>query len=243
MTRIDAFSPQERESIKKEIKQEIRSEDRRRRLMGCGGLLLIVLLAVGIPAFYVASQLAKTGFYDVPLLSRSLYKPSVPERTVVPLVGSKPDDIYRVLGTKVQYEAQTSQATFPVTESELTTIVQHSVASAPPKSLPFPVRTVQVAIDPDKIEIYVISPQKNRDATVRIRVKPYVKGGELRADVIEIQIGSLILPQKIGDLLFSAFGALVTDSVSTAVSNVGRLVNIELDQGVVRFVIVPSITK
>lgn len=239
MSRIDAFSPQERESIKKEIKQEIRREERRRRLIGCGGLLLVVLLLIGVPALYVASLLAKTGFYDVPVLSKSLYKPSEPERTVVPLYGSKPDDIYRVLGTKVRYEPQTSQATFPVSESEITTIVQHSVAAAPPNTLPFPVRTVQVAIDPDKIEIYAISPQKNRDATVRIRFRPSVKGGELRADVQEIAIGSLVLPKKIGEMLFAAFGALVTDSVSTAVANVGRLVNIELDQGVVRFVIVP----
>lgn len=240
MTRIDAFSPQERESIKKEIKQEIRSEERRRRLIGCGGLILVVLLIVGIPALYVASLLAKTGFYDVPVLSRALYKPSSPERTVVPLYGSTPDDIYRVLGTKIKYEPQTSQATFPVSESELTTLVQHSVAGARPNTLPFPVRTVQVAIDPDKIEIYVISPQKNRDATVRIRFRPYVKGGELRAEVQEIAIGSLVLPKKIGELLFAAFGTLVTDSASTAISNVGRLVNIELDQGIVRFVIVPS---
>lgn len=241
MSRIDAFSPQERESIKKEIKQEIRKEDRRRRLIGCGGLVLVVLLVVGLPSLYVAGMLAKTGFYDIPVLSRSLYKPSMPERDVVPLYGSKPDDIYRVLGTKVRYEAQTSQATFPVTESELTTIVQHSVASAPPNALPFPVKSVQVAIDPDKVEIYAISPQKNRDATVRIRFRPSVKGGELRADVEEIAIGSLVLPKKIGELAFAAFGALVTDSVSTAISNVGRLVNIELDQGVIRFVVVPNV--
>ncbi len=240
MTRFDAFSPQERETIKKEIKQEIRSEDKRKRLIGCSVLFIVIVLAIGMPTLYVAAQFAKSGFFDVPVLSRSLYKPSEPVRAVIPLVGSKPEDIYRVLGTKVKYEPQTSQATFSVSESELTTLVQHSVASAPPNVLPFPIRTIQVAIDPDAVEIFAISPQKNRDATVRVRFKPTVKNGDLRADVAEIKIGSLVVPQKIGQLLFSAFSTLVTDSVTTAVANVGRLVDIGLDQGTARFVIVPT---
>ncbi|MEY4744155.1 MAG: hypothetical protein RL272_100 [Candidatus Parcubacteria bacterium] len=240
MTRIDAFSPQERESIKQEIKQEIKRDERRSKMLGCGGCLFAVILAVGIPTAYVASRLAKTGFFDVPLMSRSLYRPTVPERTVLPLVGSKPDDIYRVLGTKVKYDPQTSLATIPVSEAELTTLVQHAVATAPANALPFPIRTIQVAVDPDVIEIYAVSPQKNRDASVRVRFRPYVKGGELRADVGEIAIGSLVLPKKVGDFLFATFGTFVIDAATGAIANVGQLMNIGLDQGVVKFMIVPA---
>lgn len=240
MTRIDAFSPQEREAIKKEIKQELHHEATRKRLLSCGVLAAITLLVIGLPILYVSAQLAKTGFYDVPVLSKSYYKPTVPVRTVLPLFGSKPDDIYRILGTKVRYEPATSQATLPVSEAEITTLVQHAIAAAPPDVLPFPVRTAQVAIDAEMVEIYAISPQKNRDATVRIRFKPTVKGGELRANVEEIAVGSLIVPKKIGDLLFAAFGAIVTDAAAEQVANVGSLVDIKLEGGVIKFVVIPK---
>ena len=241
MTRIDAFSSQEREAIKKEIKQELRHEGARKRLLSCGVLLVVALFVVVGPIIYVSAQLAKTGFFDVPVLSRSLYKPTVPARTVLPLFGSKTEDIQRVLGTKVRYDPTTSQATLPVTEAEITTLVQHAIAAAPPNTLPFPIRTAQVAIDPTAIEIYAISPQKNRDATVRVRFRPFVKAGELKADVEEIAVGSLLLPKRLGNLMFSAFGAIVTDAAAEQVGNIGRLVNIELEEGAVKFIIVPNI--
>ena len=149
---------------------------------------------IGVPMTYVAAQFAKTGFYDVPVLAKMLYKPSSPTRIVQPLFGTKPDDVYKVVGTKIKYDASTNLATLPVTESELTTVVQHAVANAPKETLPFPVRTIQVGLEKGAVEIFALSPQKNRDATVRVQFRPFVKGGELNAEVLEVTIGSLEVP-------------------------------------------------
>lgn len=238
MTRID-ISPQERDALKKEIKQEIRHEDLRKKMIGCGSCALIVLVLLGVPATYVAAQFAKTGFYDVPVLAKMLYKPTTPTRVVQPLYGSKPEDVLKIVGTKIKYDAKTNLATLPVTEAELTTVVQNAVANAPADTLPFPVRTIQVALDKDEIEIFATSPQKNRDATVRVRFRPFVKGGELKVAVTEIAIGSLQVPKKIGELLFSAFGAIVTTSAGDTLQNLGTLVNVEIEEGIIRFIMVP----
>jgi len=240
MTRIDPFSPEQREALKTEIKQEMRHEERRRRVVRLVSGLLIAFAIIAVPVLLVSWQLAKTGFYDVPVLAKRLYRPTEPSRTVLPLYGSKPDDIFRVVGTKIMYDPSTSLAKLPMTEAELTTIAQHGVAGAPPESLPFPIKTMQVAVDPEVVEIYVVSPQKNRDATVRVRFRPFVKDGSLKADVKEIAIGSLIVPKKVGEMLFSMFGAFVTESVAKSVGQVGRLNGIELDRGIVRFVFYPN---
>ncbi|HTK05099.1 MAG TPA: hypothetical protein VL500_05935 [Candidatus Eisenbacteria bacterium] len=240
MTRIDPFSPEQREAIKTEIKQEMRHEERRKRTVRLVTGLLIAFVVIAVPVLFVSAQLAKTGFFDVPVLSAWLYKPTAPTRTVIPLYGSKPDDIYRVVGTKISYDPATSLAKLPMTEAEITTIAQHGVTAAPPESLPFPIKTMQVAIDPGSVEIYVVSPQKKRDATVRVRFRPQVKDGSLKASVQEIAVGSLIVPNKVGELLFSIFGAFVTDSVSKSIGQVGTLSGIELEQGIVRFVFYPK---
>lgn len=226
--------------MKDEIKQEIRKEDLRKKLVGCGGCLMLVLLIIGVPSAYVLAQLAKSGFVDVPVMSRALYKPLSPTRVVLPLYGSKPEDVYRVMATKVKYEPQSGFAKLPVSETEITTMVQNAIASAPPDALPFPVRSIQVAIDEESIELFAVSPQKNRDATVRIRFRPYVKGGELRAEVKEVSLGSLTLPKKVGEFLFNAFGSIVVGATSDALDDLGSLVNVELDPGSIRFVVLPK---
>lgn len=241
MTRIDAISEKEREELKKEIKQEIRHEDLRKKLIGCGGCLLFAIILLGIPSAYVLAQLAKSGFVDVPVMSRAMYKPLPPTRIVLPLYGSKPEDVYRVIATKVKYEPQSGFAKLPVTEAEITTVVQGAIVTAPPDMLPFPIRSAQVAIDDESVEIYAISPQKNRDATVRIRFRPYVKGGELRAEVHEVSLGSLTLNKKVGEFLFNAFGSIVVGATSDALDDLGSLVNVELDPGTIRFIVVPNV--
>ncbi|HTM67976.1 MAG TPA: hypothetical protein VL426_01630 [Candidatus Binatia bacterium] len=240
MTRIDPFSPEQREAIKTEIKQEMRQEERRQRLRRALTILLGVLIVLGLPTVFVAAELAKTGFVDVPVFSAWLYKPSAPSRTVLPLYGSKPNDIYRVVGTKITYDPTTSLAKLPLTEQEITTLAQAGAATAPPNSLPFPVKSVQVAIDPDTVEIFAVSPQKKRDATVLVRFHPRVKDGHLSAEVEKIAIGSLVVPNKAGDLLFAAFGAIVNESVSRGIAQIGTLMSVETDKGIVRFVILPK---
>lgn len=240
MTRIDPFSPEQREAIKTEIKQEMRQEERRKRLRRLAVGIAAAVLAVGIPALCVAAVLAKTGFVDVPVMSAWLYKSSAPSRTVLPLFGSKPTDIYRVVGTKIKVDPNTSLASIPLTEAELTTLAQQGVATSPPGSLPFKVKSVQVAIEPDFVEIFVVSPQKGRDATVLARLVPKVKDGKLSAEVVTIAIGSLVVPKGVGNALFAAFGAIVNESVVKAIAQVGTLTGVELGQGTVRFVILPK---
>ena len=240
MTRIDPFSPEQREAIKTEIKEEMRAEERRKRLRRFIVTAAIAVAAIGIPLLLVCVVMAKSGFVDVPVLSKALYKSTSPTRVVLPLYGSKPADIYRVIGTKVKVDPNTSLASVPLTEAELTTLAQNGVASTPKDSLPFPVKSIQVALDPDAVELFAISPQGRRDATVLVRFKPRVKDGKLYADVERIAIGSLEVPKGVGNAVFAAFGAIVNESVVKVAAQVGTLIRIDLEKGIVRFVILPK---
>src|ERR1700675_2015092 len=98
MTRIEnVASLQDKEALKKEIRHEIRGEERRKKLASCGGCLLLVLLIVGTPVLLVAMFLAKTGFVEVPLLTRALYRPSTPLHVVMPFAGETADQVLMVL--------------------------------------------------------------------------------------------------------------------------------------------------
>lgn len=226
--------------MKREITQEIRQDDRRKRIMGCGGCLLAALIVLAIPTLYIASLLAKTGFVDVPVLSRALYRPSEPRRTVLPLYGTTPETMYRVLATKVTYDPAVSLATMPVTEAEMTTLLQHALFSSPEK-FPFAMKYAQIAIEPEELELYVVSPQKERDATLRMRFRPIVKDKRLEVELHEVVVGNLTLAPWMANAAFAVFGRTALAVASDAIIKVGTPINIELETGLMKFVIAPNV--
>jgi hypothetical protein len=234
MTRIDGAAPSDHEALKKEIKEELKEEAFRRKLVGCGACAVVLLIVIGVPVLLGASALAKTGFVNVPLFSKALYEPSQPLRTVTPLTGTSSEDVMRIAGLRIRYNETTAIASFTLTETELTTLAQNGVRDAPPGSLPIAIRTAQVAVDPDLVEVFLISPRKERDATVRLRFTPDVREGDVVFDVREIVIGSYRVPLSVGNLLFDAFVEPTLRKVFEGAGPYERPVDIEAEDAKLR---------
>ncbi len=238
MTRIDNVSSlQDREALKKEIRHEIRGEERRKKLAGFGGCVLLLAVFVGVPAFMAALFLAKTGFVDVPLLSNAFYRPSAPVRDVVPLKGMTADQVMKELEIKAMrgYDPLTSRLSLPVGEQELTTVMQDAVALSP-GSLPFSVNRLQAVIEPDVVEIYAVTPQHGRDVTVRMSFKPEVHGGILTVVAPNVVLGNQAVPKMLAQPLFNFVAKSLMDKLGSSLGPVGTLSDIKLSGGVMTFV-------
>lgn len=235
--RIDATSQDDREKLKQEIRDEIRRDAFRRQALGCGCSVLVFLALTVLPAAYVAAQLAKTGFVDVPLFSRHLFHRSEPSREVLPLAGTPPDAMAKVIAAGATYEPKTQNASVRISEAQLTTIVNDALRNAPTDIMPFRVTSAQVAVDADAVELFLVTPQDGRDSTVKVRFVPGVRDGAFVGDVLSMEVGSFVVPDRIADGLFSAFGAYALSSVQSAIAGAGTLQSIDLAQGSMTFVI------
>ncbi len=240
MSRIEGNPRADREALKEEIKGEIRGDVQRRKFLSCGGCLLAAAMIVGATVVFAAVSLAKTGLVDVPALSGWLYRPNAPVRIVRPLAGSTSDAVMREVAAGLHYDSATGFMTVAINEAQLTTLVAHAVLSAPQGSLPFTVKSAQIAVEPDALELFAVVPRKNREATVLLRLRPSVAAGTIHIDVQELAIGQFIVPASFANALFSAFVEPAIEKGIANVGAVGTLVNVELSTGVVRLIIQPN---
>lgn len=243
MTRLEIPAqdqPINRDELKKVIRHELFFEIFRRKALGCLGWLLIAFLVLGVPTLLIASAFAKSGFADVPVLSRWLYEPSEPIRAVRPYAGTTTDDVLTSVGRRAKYDLHTGLVTVTVSETEFTTIVAESIATAPPDSLPFPISSVQVAIEPRTVELFAISPQEGRDATVRLRVSPTVASGKLGLEVRELRLGAQNIPKSLAQFGTSFLTGVVSRTISEQFAAAGELVDVETDIGELRLIMLPK---
>jgi hypothetical protein len=215
--------------LKKEIKGELRREDARRRMAGCGVGLVIVLAIVAIPVVLAASTLAKTGFVDVPFLTDRLYRSPEPIRSVRPLTGSGPKEVMQSVMSRVSFNPVTSRTKFTFSEQELTTLVQGLLAD--PAALPFRASRIQVAADPDFLEITLVAVRPRRNAVVRVRALPEVNDGTLRFAANEVAVGGLLLTDRMGQVVLDTYGSSATKLLNEVLSKIGRPHGIDLGKG------------
>lgn len=241
MTRLDIpAAPADRSALKQEIKQEIKKEQMQAKLLGCGGCALILVVLLAIPTYVVAATLARTGFFNIPVLSERLYKPSEPVRRVMPLVGSNASAAMAAAGAKAKFDPHTSLLTLKLTETDLTTLAQEMVRTAKPGELPIPIRDIQIAVDEDRVELFAVSPQEGRDATVRLRFQPMVNRGVIDFEIQEALIGSLKVPKGIAQIAFGSLAETIAKGVLDATKDIGSLYSIATEKGAMRFLILPK---
>lgn len=240
MTRIEAKPADDRESLKREIVGEIRHAEIRRKAIGCGACALVWLVVILGVAWFVGSNLAKTGFVRVPLFSATTPVTERPIRVVAPLAGTQPQDIPRIIGAGAKFDQNTSRLSVTIKEAELTTIVNHALTSGS-VNLPFQVKSAQSAIEPEFVELFIVSLQQGKDVTIRARFTPRVEAGQLTFDVNEVVVGSLALPQSVGSAMFGAINGPLNDAITTAAGNTGgKLYGVSLLKGALTMVFTVS---
>jgi hypothetical protein len=236
MTRIENSAPHDSETFKREIREELRSEDRRKIMLRFGGCALAAFLIIAIPTVFVVSVVAKTGLVDVPVFSALLFKPGAPSRVVLPLVGEKPDQVMQIIATRMSYDPATSYLTIPIREDELTMIVQDAIAQAPPDTLPFSMKDAQIAIDDNDVELFSHLSRGSQETTLVARFLPTVVSGQFTIDVDEMQIGSLTVPHWIASPLIALAVKPFLSSLQTNLSAVGTLERVDVQQGTLQLV-------
>jgi hypothetical protein len=239
MTKIDIGDQETRQTLKKEIIDEMQHDVRRRKVRNCLGCLFLVILAVTVPTAIVSVQLAKTGLVDIPLLTSRFYKPTEPSREVRPLVGSKSSDILLASASRAKPTLTLGFVTLSFTEAELTTLAKDGIAASG-NNLPAPLKSIQVAVDQDAVEIFAVTPQHGRDVTVRARFLPWVDAGQMKITPKELVIGGLSVPPSLSGALTLVLNKSLGEVLTSTISQIGHLVAVELDKGVLRLQIVPN---
>ncbi len=231
-----------RQELKKEIMAEMKHDARRKKVVHCLGCFALELLVIAIPVVFVAVMLAKTGLVNVPLLTSWLYRPNYPSRQVQPLVGSNAAEILIAQATRPKVNPNFGTMTVSFSEAQLTTIAQEGLTAAG-SSLPLPMKSLQIAIDADSLELYGVSPQNGRDVTIMAKIVPSVDGGELKIDVKELKIGALDVPASASQMLTPLLDRSLGQTLVKSISQVGQLVGISFEKGIIRFDIVPKKTS
>lgn len=178
------------EEVKREVKDELRREGRKRL---CWKLAWYCLF-LGASVLFVSITLAKTGLVRVPLLSSRLYHPVTPTRLVAPLVGETAEVAWRESLASAKYDNLTGVVTMGMDENRLTTVVREGLA-AQADALPFKTKDAQVALDSGRAELFFYTERDGQTVPVRVAFVPSVdRNGNLVIDVPEVKVGGAEVP-------------------------------------------------
>jgi hypothetical protein len=226
----DAQVPVDREIIRQEVRAELRRENRARMIRGCAINLLLFALFFLLPAYYLASMVAKSGLVEVPLLTNWQYRPAEYTRRVVPLVGSNTEQIMRSVAAKATFDVSTSSIMLSMSEGQLTNLIMAAVHDAG-DSLPFKISSIQAAILPGTIEIYAVIPRPERFVTAVIRFALAVTDGKIEVRAQQLQIGALQAPKALADMVTPVLSRGLNDLLTQSASGVGQISEISLQDG------------
>lgn len=244
MTRIEPAAgdrPVAQDDVKRIVRQELFLEIFRRKFFSCLGYLVVLLVVFGFPTGLALTFIAKTGFVEVPVLTGWLYEPAKPVRVVTPVSVASTDILLKNVGARARYEPLTNLLTLPIKESELTSLAIDSLKRAPAGTLPFAVKDLQVAVLPDKVEIFAVVPREKRDATLLVRLAPRVTDGTLNLELQELQLGDTHVPNALAQPIISSAAKLLTDALTKSLADSGRLADVVAEAGELRFVLSPKL--
>ncbi len=232
MVRNESEAPAavDRELIKQEVRAELKRENRVKVLRGCAINLLLFALIVLLPAYFLASAVAKTGLVEVPLLTSWQYHPAEYTRRVVPLVGSTSEQILKSVAAKASFDVTTGDIALPITEDQLTSLVAAGLRDAG-DALPFKISSIQAAILPGEIEIYAVIPRPARFVTAVIRFGLAVNQGQVEVQAKQLLIGAFEAPKSLADLVTPTLSKGINDLLSQSAGGMGEITAINLEDG------------
>jgi hypothetical protein len=222
MTRIEKNEDVEAQiaQAKTEVIQTVRATGRRGRLgIGCAVVFFAFILGF---VLFAAWTVAATGLVRVPVFSSAAYRQPEPVRAVlpgVPLETSVSAEIVRVVTQRGREgRLDDRRITLRLTEASFTaslrSLMERSGVDA------FDADRAQIAIDPDaRLEFFLPFEDNAQRSAMRMRVDALAKDGALELRVVEVQVGSLVLPSFLDELLF---GPLLRNNVAQFNREIGR---------------------
>jgi len=142
----------------------------------------IIKLGLLVGLVWVLVQVARTGLWTIPLISRLVYTVPVPARTVTAQVPTAGD-----LVSRVPQVITTGNVT--ITEGELTALAEQGN-----QKLHLGLASVQTVITQGGIELSFLLPKRN-NAVVRLELEPFLDGsGDPDFRVQRTRLGQLTVP-------------------------------------------------
>lgn len=215
MVRVDS-EPKDKEVnkelLRQEIKQEVKKEFFRSELRGkfrkffkkIGCLLFILLILVSV-AIIGSAAIAKTGLWNIPVISKIFYEQPEPLRQVA--VSRSVVSIVADLGWQAAKNALNSQSdvlTISLTEEELTALARESFASSSLLRSRINVDTLQLVVQPNEIEFFsqLFWP---RQTHLTIGFVPLIEEGEIKLELTRWHLGGLRMPLGLGNWFLNKF--------------------------------------
>jgi len=220
----------DREFIRQEVRAELRRENRARLIRGCAINLLMFSIFIVAPAYYLASIVAKTGLVEVPVLTDWQYHPAIYSRHVEPLVGSNTEQIMKSVAARAAFEPASSSISLSMSEEQLTTLAMAGLREAA-SALPVKISSIQAAILPGSIEVYVVIPRPERFVTATVRFAPAMVEGKVDLQVQQVLVGSYELPKSLVDMFTPTLSKSINDLLAQSVGGAGEISDIILQDG------------
>lgn len=174
----------------------------------CVALLLVFLVVLG--------AVAATGVYNVPVLSDIIYKEPQPIRKV-----TYSADTIKNFNQRLDNEAKSnpSNQSIVMTESELTVMLNQD-------SNQQNLQSIQAAITPDFIELYIKFPQPSRLVVVA-NVVPVVESGQFRLNFTKAKVGPFNISQSQLTSLTDSVNQNISKNFSSPANNTD-IINVKL---------------
>lgn len=241
MTRLDENSPdpwlQEKskeakmkEEIREEVIKELKRKKRRKTLTCCMLELFLVILVFSL----IATAIAKTGFFKIPIFSKLFYKTPSPQK----IINITPEeiknfeiDLTKKLKSQVESQIQPGvsgqkiEVALEFTEKELTAFLRTLEMQGTS-----PIKNAQVAITNETIEIFgeITEPSKT---FLTVALKPSVENDKLKITLQKTKIGALSIPPSLGNFIIDKFLSSQLQAVEEAIGKAGKLESINFKDG------------
>lgn len=191
---LSTLSENERAAIHEEVKREVKDELRREGRKRLWWKVFWYFLFTAVPLAILAVMVARTGLMRIPLLSNSLYRPVAPTRLVAPLVGETAEVAWRESLASAKYDKLTGVVTMQMDENRLTTAIREGLA-AQADALPFVAKDAQVVLDRNRAELFFYTERDTETVPVRMTFLPSIdRLGNLNVDVTEVVVGGAVVP-------------------------------------------------
>ncbi|OGM01224.1 hypothetical protein A2480_01665 [Candidatus Uhrbacteria bacterium RIFOXYC2_FULL_47_19] len=213
-----------RDELKREIKAELSHESWRRALKAITIYLVVFVILLLVPILGLTTMAARSGLVKVPLLSDWLYHPDLPERIVLPLTGTDPNDIMSIVAARTSFNSTTETLDMTISEQELTTLLSGVILSESEVSnLPLPIKSVQTSFGDGLINVYALTGEDYNSVPLSIRLRPAVVGGLVWLKAEDLTVGSLSVPDAVANLMIKSVNASLNRAIEQGLGENGEL--------------------
>jgi len=198
-----------KKDIKKQVEVDLRKQARRKKLFRCFSCLVLLIAVFGAVVFIGAWLVARTGLYEIPMISSWAFQVPEPVHRVDTSKGYTADDLLLSMRTDInnlietQYPGQllVSEASISLDEEIITAYLAETIQPSLVAS-GFILNQFQLAVEPEAIEIFGYLSRGDRPVYVTITAVPTILEDDISLEIKQARLGNLPVPKSIISIFF-----------------------------------------